>query len=225
MTAAGGEIQKDTYSVDAGGLLKGGNTVTVNEAAIADDEPLKTGGGVLVIADISSGQEHVYHWSSWSGKVFTLDQTVSGTATGGDTDTLIRAGGGLSNLRVGELVRDTTNDEWAYVTEIVSDTQVNTTPKATSWNGAAYVANDLVQNYVAADKIYVPHIYEYVTAGTDASPGSASVNFVYDAAWAGLLRARAANDSVYKIKPFSLELAIGNADRSQDVIRTVENIT
>ena len=225
LASAGGPIEEDTYSVTAGGLVKGGNTVTINEAAINVDEPGKTTGGTLVLRDVGTYAEHVYHFSSWTGKIFTLDQSVSGTATGGDTNTLVNSGGGLSALRVGELVRDTTNDDWAYVTEVTSDTSVETTTKASSWSGSAYVANDLVQDYDSLDKIYVVLIYVYETVGTDASPGSASVNIRYDADISTLLRARHADDVEYNIKPFTLELLIGSTDRSQDVIRKEETIT
>lgn len=225
MTGSGGEVEKTTYTVTSGGLTKGDNSVVINEANINVDEPGKSTGGIVVVCDVGTGAEHVYHFSSWASQTFTLDQSVSGTATGGDTNTLEDSGGGLSNLRVGELVRDTTNDEWAYVVEVTSDTSVETTAKTTTWSGANYVANDLVQDYDSADKIYVPLIYEYETTGTDASPGSATVAIVYDSSFYALLRARAANDSSYKIKPFSLELAITNADKSQDVIRTAETIT
>jgi hypothetical protein len=224
LTGTGGSVKKDTYTVDSGGLTKGGNTVVINEAAIGVDEPGKTTGGVLVVRDVGTYAEHVYHYSSWTGQTFTLDQSVSGTATGGDTNTLQDSGGGLSSLRVGELVRDTTNDEWAYVVEVTSDTSVETTAKATSWNGAGYVANDLVQDYDSADKIYVPLLYVYETVGTDASPGSAEVTFRYDADFYALLKARHAADSSYNIKTFAIELAIVQADKTQDVIRTAETI-
>lgn len=225
LTGSGGTPEKDTYTVTSGGLLKGGNTVVINEAAIAVDEPGKTAGGVVVVRDVGTFQAHVYHFSGWNGQTFTLDQSVSGTATGGDTDTLINSGGGLSALRVGELVRDTTNDEWAYVLDVVSDTEVTTTVKTTTWSGAAYVANDLVQAYDSADKIYVPLIYVYETVGTDASPGSVSVSIVFDTAFFALLKARAANASVYKIKPFTIELSINGSNTSQSVIRNPETIT
>jgi len=225
LTGTGGTVEKDTYTVTSGGLLAGGNSVVVNEASINTDEPGKTGGGVVVVRDVGTFESHVYHFSSWTGQTFTLDQTVTGTATaGGDTNTLTAASG-LSALRVGELVRDTTNSEYAYVTEVTSDTSVETTTKATSWASVAYTANDLVQAYDSADKIYVPLIYTYETVGTDASPGSASVSIVYDAAFFGLLKGRAANDSAYKIKPFTIELSIDGSNITQSVIRNTETIT
>ncbi len=134
-------------------------------------------------------------------------------------------GGGLSSLRVGELVRDTTNDEWAYVVAVTDDQNVETTTKTTTWSGAAYVANDLVQAYDSADKVYVPLIYAYETAGTDASPGNETVSIVFDATFYALLKARAANDSSYKIKPFAIELEIDGSSLSQSVIRNPETIT
>lgn len=225
LTGSGGTVEKDRYTVTSGGLLKGGNTVVINEAALDADVPGKTAGGIVAVRDVGTFETHLYHFSSWTGQTFTLDQSVSGTATGGDTDTLTDSGGGLSALRVGELVRDTTNDEWAYVTVVTSDTSVETNTKTTTWSGAAYVANDLVQAYDSADKIYVPLIYVYETAGTDASPGTASVSIVFDATFYGLLKARAANDSSYKIKPFTIELTIDGSNITQSVIRNPETIT
>lgn len=225
LTGAGGTVEKDRYTVTSGGLLKGGNTVVINEAALDPDVPGKTGGGVVAVRDVGTFQTHLYHFSGWTGQTVTLDQSVTGTATGGDTNTLADSGGGLSALRVGELVRDTTNDEWAYVTEVTSDTSVETTTKTTTWSGAAYTANDLVQAYDSADKIYFPLIYVYETAGTDASPGSASVSIVFDTTFYGLLKARAANDSAYKIKPFTIELTIDGSNITQSVIRNPETIT
>lgn len=225
LTASGGTVEKDRYTVTSGGLLKGGNTVVINEAAIDVDVPGKSSGGVVVLRDVGTFESHVYHFSSWTGQTFTLDQTVTGTATAGGDTTTLTAASGLSALRVGELVRDTTNDEWAYVTEVTSDTSVKTTAKATSWASVAYTANDLVQAYDSADKIYVPLIYTYETAGTDASPGSESVSIVFDTTFYGLLKARAANDSTYKIKPFTIELTIDGSNIAQSVIRNAETIT
>ena len=225
LTGTGGSVEKDTYSVDSGGLLKGGNTVVVNEASINTDEPGKSTGGVVVVRDVGTYESHVYHFSGWATDTFTLDQTVNGTATGGDTDTLTDTGGGLSSLRVGELVRDTTNDEWAYVTAVTDDQNVETTAKATTWSGAAYVANDLVQAYDSADKVYVPLMYTYETAGTDASPGTVAVSIVFDTTFYGLLKGRAANDSAYKIKPFTIELTIDGSSISQSIIRNPETIS
>lgn len=229
MTGSGGEIDKNRYTVTAGGLTKGDNTVVVNEANIEPDEPGKSAGGILILRDVGTFAEHIYHFSSWASQTFTLDQSNPGPqgTIGGDTDTLTDDGAAFTTERkVGELIRDVTNDEWAYVLEIVSDTEMTMTPKASAWSTCvSYVPNDLVQNYDSADKIYTAAIYLYETEGTDVSPGSASVTFIYDSNFYALLRARHAADSSYNIKSFSLELFIENANKSQDVIRTPETIT
>jgi hypothetical protein len=82
-----------------------------------------------------------------------------------------------------------------------------------------------VQAYDSADKVYVVLIYEYETSGTDASPGNSTVSIVFDSTFYALLKARAANDSAYKIKPFAIELEVSGSTLSQAVIRNPETIT
>jgi len=220
LTAVGGEIEKDTYNITGAGVSKGANSIVVS-TAIAVDEPGKTAGGHVVVNDISAQREDYYRFSSWATSTFTLAQTFSGTATGGDTDTLIDSGASfLTTAKVGDLVRDTDNDESAYVLEIVGDDELTTTVKTTSWSGVAYVANDVIEDYVTADEVYVPLMYVYETAGTDASPGSESVSLVYDADIPALLRGRnSLTGGSYKIEPFSVEVLIGTGGLNQNIIR------
>jgi len=221
LTQAGGEIEKDTYQVKAAGITKGDNEIEV-VADIAVDEPGKTAGGHVVVVDISAQREDVYRFSSYTGKIFTLDQTSVGTGTGGDESTLIDSAGAFTTEnKVGDLVRDTDNDEWAYVLEIVGDTEMTMTPKATSWNGAAYISNDVVSDYVTADTVFVPIMFVYETAGTDGAPGQETVSLIYDVDIPALLRGRNSIDGgSYKVVPFSLEVTIGSGGLSQNIIRT-----
>jgi len=228
LTGSGGIVEKTYYSIDTGGSghAKGDNLVKVDPAIRVDEPGKSVGGGVVVVYDVAAGREDVYHYLSWSGDEFILDQTVSGSAAaGGDTNTL-KAASGLSNLRVGELVRDTTDDNWAYVTEVTSDTSVETTTKATAWTTSnGYVANDLVDTYTGSDKVYVPLMYVYETVGTDGSPGSISVSMVYNATVYGILRGRHAGDTSYNLKPGSVPVTIGSSGLAADLIRNSETIT
>lgn len=226
LDGVGGVVEKDYYNIDVGGLghLKGHNLVKVTPN-IRIDEPGKGTGGVVVIYDISAGVEHVYHYSSWSGDEFTLDQTAAGTATGGDTDTLIDAGASfLTTLKVGMIVRDTATDDWAYVISITDNTTAEMTTKASTWSGKAYVANDLVEDYVAGDFVYVPLLHRYETAGTNIAPGNESTTMVYNGTVYSLLRGRQAGGS-YNIKPFSVAVSVGAGGLSQNLIRNPETIT
>ena len=225
LDGASGAIEKDYYAIDTGGSghAEGANLVKVTPN-IRVDEPGKSSGGYVIIGDTSAGEEHVYKYSSWTSDEFTLDQTVSGSADGGDTNTLADSGGGLSSLEVGELIHDVTNSEYAWVTEVTSDTSVETTTKATTWNGASYVANDLVVTYTSDDYVYVPLLYKYETTGTDGSPGSEQASLVYSSTIPALARARSATESTYKIKPFGQEISI-TGDSSTAVIRNAETIT
>lgn len=225
LDGAAGVIEKGYYGSTA--ISANANAIIV-DTNIRVDEPGKSTGGWVIVGDVSTGEEHVYRYSSWTGTTFTLNQNATGAGDGSSSTTelydAVPGTGTLNNLVVGELVHDTTNSEYAWVTAQSGANHVTTTAKTTTWLAANYVSNDVVINYTTSDYVYVPLLYAYETTGTDGAPGSEQASLVYNTSIPALVRARSATESTYKIKPFGQEISItGNS--STAVVRTTETIT
>ena len=110
--------------------------------------------------------DHTYRYISKAGAILTMPVSIGGTADAGwSTTILIDAAVNFltGDLEVWDIVRDTTNGEYAYVVSIDSATQITTTAKTTTWNAAVYATNVLVQTYDAGDTSYVAYLLEEAT--------------------------------------------------------------
>jgi hypothetical protein len=186
-TAGQDDIKEDQHGLAAGN--NEGNSTLVVDSAIPAETPNKTTGGVVWAIDVSAKEETRYRYSSWNASTFTLSTGISGTATGGDTDTLLDSGGSFlsADIKVGDIIKDGDNSEYAVVLEIVSNTEITTTVKATSWSGVAYQSNRLDRNYNGAeDTAFVPQV-DGVATGTSMSSTlvhSSDINVVARCRWA-----------------------------------------
>lgn len=224
LDGAGGDIQKDTYGVDAAQPSVGETTV-VAATSINVDEPGKTAGGIVRVVSPEDEIEDRYRFSSWTGATFTL-AAVSGVATSGDADTLVDSGATFSGaVLVGDIVYNIDEDTYGYVTSVVGDTQLEITSvgsdkPATDWNGDTYMVNGTVRDYTTSGTIYVPLIDAYETEGTDVSAGSESSLITYDSNIPVRIRARHAGDIV----PYEADSTVTAGGMSNNIIRTSDTV-
>lgn len=187
VTAGQDDIKDDQHGLAAGN--NEGNSTVVVDSPISAETPGKATGGVVWCRDVSLKEETRYRFASWNGSTFTLSTGISGTATGGDTDTLLDSGGSFlsADIKVGDIIKDGDNSEWAVVLEIVSNNELTMTPKATSWSGVAYQSNRLDRNYDGAnDTAFVPQIDGVATGSSISSTlvHSTDINVVARCRWA-----------------------------------------
>jgi limonene-1,2-epoxide hydrolase len=123
-------IQKSSptaFTADIGNNAGDGDLV-VNE--VVDTDIPQTGWCMVWVKSLNKIQP--YRYASWSSKTFTFPTEVTGTCTTGGTSTqLIDSGanfGGTTNIKEGDTLRNTTDGSWAVVDEIVSATELKTTP-------------------------------------------------------------------------------------------------
>jgi len=221
---SGGNIEKTYYTIDTAVSI-GDTTISV-DPAIRVDEPGKTSGGVLFVVDNTNKREDRYRYTGYSGDDFTLFNKPQDTAESGTTSTKIVATGGFTNCKVGDIIRNITRSAVTYISEIVSDNEVNVYPAVSGQtSGDSFRVGAAAYAYTTSDNVYVPIIHVHETEGTDASPGSESVLMVYSSDVSARVRARHANDTQYNIKPFETDVTIGSSGASVAVIRTPETIT
>lgn len=219
LTGAGGIINKTEY---AGTVQSAGATSLIVGTSITNDTPGKTTGGVVRIVDTSAQAEYRLRYSSYASATFTLDSRTGLTADGGsDADTLVDAAATFVTwgVKVGDLIRNTTESVIAYVISVDSQTQLTTTP-VTSWAGDSYEINTLPVATTGSDFVYVPIIDSYETTGTSGTPGEESVSVTYLSNVPVLVRARQAG----AILPFETESTITSAGMNVSVIRTADPI-
>lgn len=219
LTAAGGIINKAEY---VGTVQSAGATTLVAGASITNDTPGKTVGGVVRLVDTSAQTEYRLRYNSYATATFTL-ASRTGLVADVATSTTILADAGATfvtwGIKVGDLVRNTTESVIAYVVSVDSETQLTTTPVA-NWSGDSYEINTLPVTTTALDTIYVPIIDSYETTGTGGAPGEESVSVTYLANVPVLVRTRKAGT----ILPFETESTITSAGMNVSVIRTADSI-
>jgi hypothetical protein len=209
--AATGSVNKSQYSSHAASNSSG-DTTFVTSASLASDTPSS---GTLIVVATDEKQEHVYRFTSWTGSTLTLPTAISSIATGGDTDTLIDSGQTFlsSTILAGDIIKDTTNGEIAYVISVDSDTQLTTTVKTTSWSGSNYVSHNLVQTYDGSDTVYIPYLYR--TA--DATSENQTIIYASDRDVITRVRKKG-------ILPFEVSGTITSSGLSVTAIRTTDSI-
>jgi len=224
LDASGGYIKKDFYTVDT--IASVGDTTISVDPIIDSKVPGKSAGGVLFVVDLSNNVEYRYRYTSWTGDDFTLFNVAQSTATGGDSDSLIDTGADFvtDGVKVGDIIFNSTEGVVAYVLEIVSSTELRTT-EVTSWSGDTYRIGAIAVALAVNDEIYVPYMNVHETSGSDASPGSESIEVVYSSDIPIVMIARNSEDGgSYNIEPFAIYGTIGSTGFSQAVIRSSDDI-
>lgn len=219
LVSAGGIINKSEY---VGTIQSAGATTLIAGSAITNDTPGKTVGGIVRLVDVSASTEYRLRYNSYASATFTLASRTGLTADATSTSTsLVDAAATFVTwgIKVGDLIRNTTESVIAYVTAVNSETNLTTTPVA-DWTSDAYEINTLPVATTGSDTIYVPIIDSYETTGTGGSPGDESVSVTYLANVPVLVRARKAGT----ILPFETEATITTAGMNVSVIRTADSI-
>jgi len=229
LVGAGGAIDKTTYSNTVQG--RGASTIVVSEA-IASDEPA---GSYLRVIDKSETNEPEarLEYSSWTTSTFTLRSGDTGTTTGQAATqaeryiTLIDAGAfatfPTSGLKIGDVIRNTTDDSWANVIGKIDDDTLETTklmgPDGSDFEwqtGDGWTSNILPFDATTSDKTYVTIVDEVVDSGVGVE---ASNSLIYDTDIPILVRVR-----VKGIKPFSQYSTVTSSGRSVAAIRTSDDV-
>jgi len=219
LTVAGGIINKSEY---AGTAQSAGATSLIAGSSITNDTPGKTAGGIVRIVDTSASTEYRLRYNSYATATFTLASRTALTADAGSTSTILFDAAATFvtwGIKVGDLIRNTTEAVIAYVTVVTDETHLTTTP-IVDWTGDAYEINTLPVATTTGDFIYVPIIDSYETTGTGGSPGDESVSVTYLANVPVVVRARKAGT----ILPFETESTITTAGMNVSVIRTADPI-
>ena len=215
--ATGSTINETIYTSTATGNNAGDTDFVVQEA-IATDTPAA---GVLRVVDNPSVDKQRYRYSSWVTSTFTFVASATGTATAGPggkvlTDSAANFGG-TDDVKVGDVIRNTTDGSSGVVVSVDSTTQLTTTLSGGTENdwdvGDAYDTNKLDRGYNASDTAYVPFIDAQAT-GT-----SIAQTVLYSADRAVLIRVRKAG-----IIPFETSGTVTNAGLSVAAIRTTDSI-
>jgi hypothetical protein len=221
-----GTINKSAYAI--GGSLVAAATSVVSATALNADEP--QAGFVRVVKQDGGGisEEHRYRYASWTGSTFTLAttaaNTVSSSAVGSGNALTITLGSAIdTTVQVGDMVLNTTTNDYGYVIGIASTTSITVRTKSGStanWAaGNAVKFNVLVTTYTNAegDTLYVPIIDSYITTGTSASNTliyGANLNFSV------LVRVRHYDS----ITPFEQSTTVGSTGLTVAAIRTADTI-
>jgi hypothetical protein len=207
-----------------------GATSVIVGASIATDVPGKTLGGVLRIVDTDLKIEYRLRYSSWSVATFTLaSQTGTAESSGCDTDTLTDAGKSfLTTVKVGDLIRNTAESVVAYVTAVVSNTELTTTP-VTDWTSDTYEINTLPVATTTGDTTYIPiiDVYEDDTNATDSTSGTAEATVTFVSNISVRVVARNAIDTVSTttpMLPYTADATIINTGLTNNIIRTLDSI-
>jgi hypothetical protein len=219
LTVAGGIINKAEY---AGTAQSAGATTLIAGSAITNDTPGKTAGGIVRLVDTSATTEYRLRYNSYASATFTLASRTALTADAGSTSTtLVDAAATFVTwgIKVGDLIRNTTEAVIAYVVSIDSETQLTTTIIG-DWTTDAYEINTLPVATTTGDTIYVPIIDSYETVGTGGAPGNEAVSVTYLSNVPVLVRARKAGT----ILPFETESTITTGGMNVSVIRTADPI-
>ncbi|KPJ92060.1 MAG: hypothetical protein AMS18_08155 [Gemmatimonas sp. SG8_17] len=198
-----------------------GATTIVADSSITGDTP--TAGYVRVIDDDNSNKREArLRYTSYTSATFTLATSVTGSATSGSSgDTLIDTGadfGGADDVRVGDVIRDTTGGGWGYVVSIDSTQQLTTQAadgETLSWAPSdGYDTNVLPFTTTTSDDIYVPFI-----DAVRIADGDETNQLVWSATIYISVRLRQKG-----IKPFIQDTTIPSGGRSVAAIRTTDEV-
>lgn len=233
-TGTSGIIDKDQF----GGMTAastGDSTLTVGDGSFNEQIPpigfvrvVDTSPALSRLGNTDTQQEHRYEYSSRAGGtgVFTLTavDNATGTATGGSTTTLLDSGGGFQGtvpVKVGMLVRNTTDGGIFEVTEVTSDTalavqQLYGTAGGDFANLDGYEINRVITAYTTDDDVYdlILDLEATGTSVTNSFTKTLSSNFGV------VVNVRQGK----VILPFTLNQTQGDGSTTVTVVRQPDNI-
>jgi hypothetical protein len=226
LVAAGGQIFKSRYNIASATVSGIGVSTLPVTPSIFTDEPGRTTGGVVFVVDQSADQEHRYRFTSHTSNVFTLfTRPPTGADAGGaNSSTLLEDTGAnfsTNAVLVGDIIYSSTNTAFAYVENVVSETQLSTTNLGFSWSSNNYAIGVVVAAYDSTDTAYVPIIHKHETVGSAALVGSETETLTYVSNIPIRARARQKGD----IQPYEADGTITNTGFNTNIIRTPDTIS
>ncbi len=233
-TGTSGIIDKDQFGGMAVAVV--GDTTITATGSVDTEVPqvgflrvVDTDPALSRLGNTDTQQEHKYEYSSrttGAGGVFTLTavDNATGTATGGSTTTLLDSGGGFQGtvpVKVGMLVRNTTDGGIFEVTEVTSDTalavqQLYGTAGGDFANLDGYEINRVITAYTTDDDMYD------LILDIEATGSSVTNSFTKDigANFGTVVNVRQGKI----ILPFTLNQTQGDGSTSVTVVRQPDNI-
>jgi hypothetical protein len=210
------------------------------------------GGGAFPIDTPSSGtfiavatdeeEEHRYRYDSYNatggggtdGQLVLPGELAGLTADGSTSGQTVQdssedfTSGGTSAVQIGDIIRNTTDGTWCYVTDITNAaTGILVTTlfnDGSSWALTdGFEIHSLVQTYDASDTFFIPYMDFRETVGTDGSPGSQTVTVLYLTNREVVIEARNVESST-QIIPFKTTGTISSTGLSQSVIRNEDTV-
>jgi len=233
-TGVSGIIGKDLFG---GSTAASAGDATITVGGTVDTEVPQVGFLRVVdtvpvlsrLGNTDTQQEHKYEYSSrttGAGGVFTLTavDNATGTATGGSATTLVDTGGGFQGtvpVKIGMLVRNTTDGGVFEVTEVTSDTalavqQLYGTAGGDFANLDGYEINRVITSYTTADDLY-DLILDIEAAGSSVSN---SFTKTIGANFGTVVNVRQGKI----ILPFTLNQTQGDGGTTVTVVRQPDNI-
>ena len=210
IAAAGGAVVKNEFSGAAG---NDENDVTLEiQESLTTETP--TSGKVRIVSP--SGEEHRYRYSSQSGTTFTLATATTGVGDGASSATRLEDGSETfiaDGVEVGDYVQNITEGVFVRVTNVVSETELDTEP-VVSWLGDTYFINRLVENYPVGQDVYVP----FLEREADATVELNQLVHTSD------IDVRVVVRNAGVILPFSQDTIIISTGRSVAAIRATDDI-
>lgn len=217
LTGSGGSIDKTEYSAAGGEAI--GDAVLVVDAAIAQDVPGKTTGGVLRIRDESDdNKEYRIRYSSWVTSTFSFANIVIASADAGtDEDTIVKSAA-FATAKRGDLVYNHTRSAVSYVKSVDDNDTVQISPAITGQSPTDSIELNCCPIAVdTLDDVFIPLVDEHATG----SSSSASIVYSAQIHFRVVVRNSA---NVVPIIPFSTDDATVGTDRSIAVVRTEDTI-
>lgn len=229
---------KDQYASHASSNVLSGTTVNcIDGVTFPNDTPTGTGGtGTVIMVDVSASEEHRYRYSSFNntsgtgndGQIVLTDLSANdGTSTGGDLDTLANTGETFvtNGVKIGDIVRQTTDGGWGYVTAVAETSLEMTLNSAgNAWGPTkAYEINQLVVLYTGSDTFFVPYLDTRETTGTEGAPGTETQTLTYVSDREVVIEVRNVENAT-RIVPFKTTGTINSNGLTQSVIRTTDTV-
>jgi hypothetical protein len=227
LDAGDGTPDKDTYTSHSGSVNVQNNSVFYrlpSEGNFPIDTP---SAGTFIIVDTSAKEEHRYRYTAWATNELTLPTVTSGTTTSGSFYYLGATGNPFSSgVQRGDIIRNVTDGGWCYVTAVTDNNNLATTPLSDGGSWAAskeFKINALIETYNENDTFFIPYMDTIEDTGTEGSPGSETVNILYNTDRNVVIRVRNVENAT-PMQPFVATNTSGDTGVSVPVIRTEDEV-
>jgi len=192
--------------------------------------------GRFVVVNNTSNDQQRYRFTARNQAdpaTLTLPTAVNGTGDAATSGTTLEDNGTTiaNNVEIGDIVVRGTTGGFAYVVstgpaaDTVTTTNLSNSVASGNWAvGDTFTFHGLAHTYGTGDTFFVPYMDAIETAGTDASPGTITVDLTYVIDREIVIEARNVENTLYEIVPFKTTGQITNTGLTQSVIRTTDTV-